>query len=95
MPREGTETKVALCVENTFLSFGNKMPREGTETVYSEKTISKSYRHLEIRCPERGRKLISFTNVFIFHKFGNKMPREGTETVYCRKQTVIGEIIWK
>ena len=56
------------------------MPREGTETVYSEKTISKSYRHLEIRCPERGRKLISFTNVFIFHKFGNKMPREGTET---------------
>ena len=38
--------------------FGNKMPREGTETymLLQHKNLN---HHLEIRCPERGRKLIT------------------------------------
>ena len=37
--------------------FGNKMPREGTET-RSADPLKYSHKNLEIRCPERGRKLL-------------------------------------
>ena len=64
-------------------SFGNKMPREGTETNFFILFPPFSLFHLEIRCPERGRKLdfklLKYSHVSSI--FGNKMPREGTETI--------------
>ena len=33
MPREGTETKKILEAKRAEIAFGNKMPREGTETL--------------------------------------------------------------
>ena len=67
------------------------MPREGTEThPYCFHALLKVY--LEIRCPERGRKLdfyhIAFSS-FIQIEFGNKMPREGTETNVLQSETEI------
>ncbi len=38
--------------------FGNKIPREGTETSVANHFIT--FFHLEIRYPERGRKPLSF-----------------------------------
>ena len=60
------------------------MPREGTETtIHHLFHIATELLDLEIRCPERGRKLF-FVNEFQITcdvEFGNKMPREGTETI--------------
>ena len=55
------------------------MPREGTEThPLFHRRIPDN--HLEIRCPERGRKLIRVMSTPCAEvEFGNKMPREGTE----------------
>ena len=68
-------------------AFGNKIPREGTETLFCAVIIPKNRYDLEIRYPERGRKhqYLSSTNDFhLARLFGNKIPREGTETVVYR-----------
>ena len=41
-------------------------------------------KYLEIRYPERGRKLNNknVISYVLFFLFGNKIPREGTETMY-------------
>ena len=59
MPREGTETLTVMYspfISHATTSFGNKMPREGTETCMFS-NVTKLISDLEIRCPERGRKL--------------------------------------
>ena len=57
--------------------FGNKIPREGTETHYflfSCHTLTPSY--LEIRYPERGRKQLPYSilSQIKLPEFGNKIP---------------------
>ena len=86
MPREGTET-LPFKSFIFITSFGNKMPREGTETCTEMSTVF-SENYLEIRCPERGRKLFTVLIVGAFVRFGNKMPREGTETCTSRCITI-------
>ena len=46
-----------LSIKATHVLFGNKMPREGTETIVYFDFDAVPLSHLEIRCPERGRKL--------------------------------------
>ena len=71
------------------------MPREGTETFTTAKATVYDI-DLEIRCPERGRKLSSELPVIAATKFGNKMPREGTETLeYHFHQYKLPLYIWK
>ena len=59
----------------------NDLPRKRVRK--ASKIAGSGGQDLEIRYPERGRKLVF---VFILHhfnsffKFGNKIPREGTET---------------
>ena len=57
----------------------NDLPRKRVRK--ASKIAGSGGQYLEIRCPERGRKL---TGEFLNRKweslFGNKMPREGTET---------------
>ena len=67
------------------VEFGNKMPREGTETEITANNKTKFFINLEIRCPERGRKrCFRLYPSNSLHPFGNKMPREGTETFPLR-----------
>ena len=56
MPRKGTETQNGREWTMIDLSFGNEMPRKGTETscVYNNSVIR--HNNLEMRCPGRGRK---------------------------------------
>ena len=83
IPREGTETKYHMMHDFSAVKiFGNKIPREGTETDKTKSAfVLQTGYNLEIRYPERGRKLYK---LFIYHiissLFGNKIPREGTET---------------
>ena len=58
IPREGTETQKLNPVQNLIYIFGNKIPREGTETS-AQRVKHCNSPHLEIRYPERGRKLYS------------------------------------
>ena len=56
-PERGRKLIVTNSVDITdVLIFGNKIPREGTETVPEYSTIILLALHLEIRYPERGRK---------------------------------------
>ena len=76
------------------------MPREGTETILQCVLLTLQYSHnLEIRCPERGRKLSLFfalTPTIVCGIFGNKMPREGTETCIALLPILLRSlIIWK
>ena len=74
---------------NYFISlFGNKMPREGTETLFLTFFFPPEFPHLEIRCPERGRKHDTIRYMFTTLKFGNKMPREGTETFWLYPDSI-------
>ncbi len=57
MPREGTETISPHLASEISVPFGNKMPREGTETLLQLFAYIQQDNNLEIRCPERGRKL--------------------------------------
>ena len=57
IPREGTETfSVPAFNVKPHALFGNKIPREGTETEKISIFMISVY-YLEIRYPERGRKL--------------------------------------
>ena len=78
MPREGTETLKAVNFYHiTFSRFGNKMPREGTETL-SQLQCNLFFRyHLEIRCPERGRKLFWHSIQFFLHHLEIRCPERG------------------
>ena len=71
------------------------MPRKGTETLLLP--ILRTRRlHLEMRCPGRGRKLV--TEPFgLDHKvqFGNEMPRKGTETCQVQEWQTMDVEIWK
>ena len=63
IPREGTEIHKDSSTSSTS-PFGNKIPREGTETVL---LLSKlALIDLEIRYPERGRKLFNSFKLFYF-----------------------------
>ena len=63
-------------------AFGNKIPREGTETFHYNVFETLFYHYLEIRYPERGRKPArGMHGVDSMKSFGNKIPREGTETI--------------
>ena len=57
----------------------NDLPRKRGRK--ASKIAGSGGQHLEIRCPERGRKLSLSSSIQIVTQFGNKMPREGTETV--------------
>ena len=60
--------------------FGNKMPREGTET-----NIHFSFLFLTFlfgnKMPREGTETVVGSLYIINYRFGNKMPREGTETI--------------
>ena len=58
----------------------NDLPRKRVRK--ASKIAGSGGQYLEIRCPERGRKLFELDRVSISKQFGNKMPREGTETLY-------------
>ena len=54
-PERGRKPSIAATgIDNLYVQFGNKMPREGTETDWAFQP--KEFRYLEIRYPERGRK---------------------------------------
>ena len=56
----------------------NDLPRKRVRK--ASKIAGSGGQYLEIRCPERGRKLHLFARYKTHMLFGNKMPREGTET---------------
>ena len=57
----------------------NDLPRKRVRK--ASKIAGSGGQYLEIRCPERGRKLgFSLCHINTSYLFGNKMPREGTET---------------
>ena len=57
--------------------FGNKMPREGTET-RSADPLKYSHKNLEIRCPERGRKPnFSFSLKYCWQHLEIRCPERG------------------
>ena len=59
----------------------NDLPRKRVRK--ASKIAGSGGHYLEIRYPERGRKLnLSITTIQNI-LFGNKIPREGTETVLC------------
>ena len=81
-PERGRKPQHNPFLPSQNIQFGNKMPREGTETRVVGSLYIIYYINLEIRCPERGRKhtvAFAVVNVIVL-VFGNKMPREGTET---------------
>ena len=57
-PERGRKLFFRISFSHTVCKFGNKMPREGTETTFTSHFLSNnsSKHNLEIRCPERGRK---------------------------------------
>ena len=68
-------------VKRHYAQFGNKIPREGTETESYPYLQVRKVRYLEIRYPERGRKQVNYmVKILKTVLFGNKIPREGTET---------------
>ena len=54
------------CLTSIYLPFGNKMPREGTETFFHPFNDRRRIDNLEIRCPERGRKQFFQNNRIVF-----------------------------
>ena len=57
----------------------NDLPRKRVRK--ASKIAGSGGQYLEIRYPERGRKLCNaLLNVISMSPFGNKIPREGTET---------------
>ena len=58
----------------------NDLPRKRVRK--ASKIAGSGGQYLEIRCPERGRKLYCklYIGLLACIQFGNKMPREGTET---------------
>ena len=66
-----------------FFSFGNKMPREGTETVNISYHCTIAHKkEFGNKMPREGTETLisSLAMSYTVALFGNKMPREGTET---------------
>ena len=82
MPREGTETLFEYTLKSLCSPFGNKMPREGTET--QERHMNPILYKFGNKMPREGTETESKTliNIKLINRFGNKMPREGTETFH-------------
>ena len=60
----------------------NDLPRKRVRK--ASKIAGSGGHYLEIRYPERGRKLFSSHFALMRLEFGNKIPREGTETEYLK-----------
>ena len=98
MPREGTESfHLLLCSQNLHI-FGNKMPREGTETETKMSDRKAQAEDSEIRCPERGRKPSSFvksSGVLNFNDSEIRCPERGTEIQSYHIRSRFWSFIWK
>ena len=65
MPREGTETIFIIFTLQSHLSFGNKMPREGTETRLSILRNTLEVVGFGNKMPREGTKtVLIFYNIF-------------------------------
>ena len=60
--------------------FGNKMPREGTETNIHFSFLFLTFLFVN-KMPRDGTETVVGSLYIINYRFGNKMPREGTETI--------------
>ena len=80
-PERGRKPVSCYTSNQITFKFGNKMPREGTETCYIP-CISFYYSSFGNKMPREGTETLSppFLHIERLTGFGNKMPREGTET---------------
>ena len=82
-PERGRKQKVFSYHNSYLLKFGNKIPREGTETNIPDALPNKKSEYLEIRYPERGRKQMKeFKSTDVILNLEIRYPERGRKQLY-------------
>ena len=80
----------------SLYEFGNKIPREGTEIFMSSLYIAHNSFNLEIRYPERGRKLnVLFAMGILSKHLEIRYPERGRKLFMFRPPFKFTTLIWK